>query len=159
MSIYQNTYFIIPREGNYSLFEGINLKSFLEDEYMFEDDLFWENLKYNYENYKKQFSDIFEIGESWSENIKNFGDNELNCLSVIVEDRLIVSISFRINFKTDYSSFIERLIEFCINNDFLIVDNDLNILDLDSKSIEDNILGSNAYKRYRKFGNGGNGSN
>ena len=151
MSVYQNTYFIIPRKGNFNLFEGLNLNSFMEEEGIFEDDLFWENLNYKYEEYENYLTNAFEIGESWSKKIKIFGDNDINCLKVFIEENLILSMSFRINFETDYSNFLEEVIEFCKRNDYLVVDNELNTLDLDFEIINKNILNSKAYKKFRNF--------
>jgi len=151
MSVYQNTYFIVPKEGNYTLFEGLNLNSFMEEDGLFEDDLFWENLNYQYKKYEKYLINNFEIGESWSKYLKIFGDNDINCLKVFVEDGLIASVSYRINFKTDYSNFLEKVIDFCKLNNFLITDNELNILSLDIETLNNNILKSKAYERFRNI--------
>jgi hypothetical protein len=151
MSVYQNTYFIVPKEGNYTLFEGLNLNSFMEEDGLFEDDLFWENLNYQYKKYENYLINNFEIGESWSKDLKIFGDNDINCLKVFVEDGLIASVSYRINFKTDYSNFLEKVIDFCKLNNFLITDNELNILSLDIETLNNNILKSKAYERFRNI--------
>ncbi|WP_298760644.1 hypothetical protein [uncultured Psychroserpens sp.] len=151
MSIFQNTYFIVPRNGNYDLFEDLNLKSFLEEEGLFDDDLFWEGLNYKYEKYKDYLMNIFEVGDSWSKKVKIFGNNDTNCLKLFVEEGFILSVSFRVNFKTDYAEFLRQVIEFCKINDYLVVDNKLDVLSLDFETINYNIINSTAFKRFNDF--------
>ncbi len=151
MSIYQNTYFIVPRKGNYTLFEGINLKSFLEDDLLFEDDLFWNNRILELGKINNYLLQNFEEDVSWSEDLKIYGDNETNCIKLFFENNFVVSMSFRVNFTTDYSSFLNKIIEFCEINNLLIVDNDLNVLSIDYQTIVDNIMNSRAFEKYKDF--------
>ncbi len=151
MSIYQNSYFIVPRRGNYSLFEGLNLKSFLEDDTLFEDDLFWDNLRLPIKEFESYLRKNFLEDASWSDDLKIYGNNETNCIKLIFENGFVNSVSFRVNFKTDYSKFLNKLIEFCERNNLLVVDNDLNILYLDYQVIVDNINSSKAFENYKKF--------
>lgn len=151
MSVYQNTYFVVPRKGNYNLFEGLNLNSFIEEDGFFEDDLFWENLKYKYGDIESYLLSVLEVGKSWSKDLKIFGNIDLNSLEILLENNFVVSLSFRVNFKTDYSSFLKEVIEFCKLNDFLIVDNDLNTLVLEHGQINNNIINSKAYNRFKEF--------
>lgn len=150
MSVYQNSYFIVPRKGNYTLFEGLNLNSFFEDD-LFEDDLLWEDLNYKYVEYEDYLNSVFKLGESWSSQLKMFGNNDTNCLKVLIENEIIVSVSFRVNFEINYIDFLKEIIEFCKLNDWLIVDNELNTLSIDFETINDNITESKAYKNYINF--------
>jgi len=153
MSIYQNNFFIIPKKGDYSLFEGMNLSSFLDDIF-FDDEFLWKNNTFNYDDIKKHLLKVgLEIGESWSEDLQIFGDNETNCIKIFIENRKIVSASFRINFLTDFSNFLKDTIEFCKVFNLFIVDNDLNILELDYEVIQNNLLNSKAFYNYNNFGN------
>ncbi len=52
MAIWQSTYYIVPKEGDFSLIEGISLSSFLEDN-SFEDDLFWNNIIFDLQKFLK----------------------------------------------------------------------------------------------------------
>jgi hypothetical protein len=151
MSVYQNTYFIVPRKGNYTLFEGLNLNSFMEEEGFFEDDLFWENLNCEYEDIESYLLKKFKVGKSWSKDLKIFGDIDVNSLEILLESNSIVSLSFRVNFKTDYRSFLNEVIDFCKLNDYLVVDNELNALSLDFETINENIHSSKAYKKCSDF--------
>lgn len=151
MSIYQNTYFIIPKESEYTLFEGLNLRSFFEDGF-FDDHLLWENNKLNYKDIEEYlFNKELSLGESWSKDLKIFGDNDVNCIKFLIEKEKITSTSFRINFTTNYDCFLMKTIEFCNRFNLFIVDNDLNILEYDFDKIEDNLLNSKAFSNYRDF--------
>jgi len=123
----------------------------MEEEGFLEDDLFWKNLNYEYKEYEEYFINNFEIGDSWSRKIKIFGDNDINCIKVFIENGFIASISCRVNFKTDYSRFLNEVIKFCELNDFLVVDNELNTLSLDFEAINENIMNSKAHKKFRNF--------
>ena len=149
MSIYQNTYFIVPRRSEYILFEGLNLKSFLQDN-LFEDDLFWSKSRVELEYLQLYLKENFGEDTSWSKTLKIYGNHETNSIELVIEGKFVFSISFRVNFITDYSTFLLNLIKFCELNDFLIIDNDLNVLPLDYNVIKDNILNSKAYKNYKK---------
>ena len=158
MAINQITFFLIPREGNYTLFEGLNLKSFLQDSipedegfYLFEDDLFWENLGYKFSEIKELLVNNFTEEESWSDEVKIFGHNDSNCIKIILDDDVIISVSFRINFVINYSNFLSKVIEFSKAKDFLIVDNRLDILNLDYDIINNNICDSDEYLNYKNF--------
>ncbi len=150
MSVYQNEYFIVPKKGEYLLFEGLNLKSFLEDDF-FEEDLFWAGQNIELTRLDPYLLKNFGEDESWSEDLKIYGNNDGNCIKVIVEDGAIVSITFRVNFTTDYSKFIIDVIGFCKENEFLVVDSELDVLPLDYQAILNNILSSNAFKNYEAF--------
>lgn len=151
MSIYQNTYFIIPKESDYSLFEGLNLLAFFEDGFFY-DHLLWESNKINYEEIEKYlFSKGFDLGESWSKDLKIFGDNDFNCIKFLIENGKITSASFRINFTTDFDYFVKSTIEFCDRFNFFIIDNDLTILENDFDKIKSNLLNSKAFGNYKKF--------
>jgi hypothetical protein len=150
MSIHQNSYFIVPKNGAYDLFSGLNLKSFLEDDF-FEDDLFWKATDLNIQNLNDYLGNIFEINESWSESLNIYGNPDKNCIKVIHENNLVVSIILRISILTDYSKFIEKTIRFCELYNLVLVDSELDVLALDFNSIKKNIMDSKAFKNFKKF--------
>ncbi len=150
MSIYQSQYFIVPRKGNYSLFEGLNLNSFLEDG-LFEDDLFWNGTSMDFQKISAHLQQNLDQDKSWSENLKIYGNNELNHINLFFKEDTIQSMSFRVNFTTDYSTFLNTVIELCKLNDLLIVDNDLNVLSLDYQTLIDNLSNSKTVESFKKF--------
>ena len=151
MALYQCTYFIVPKTGNYNLFPGLNLNTFKEDIF-FEDDYFWNNIELDISKVFEYLVEKFEEGESWSDELKIYGDIDHNCIKVLIEEDKILSISLRINFLFDYSLFLYKGINFCKTFNFLIVDCDLNILDLDFHEIKKNIETSKNFSKYRNLG-------
>lgn len=151
MSIYQCTYFIVPKTGNYNLFPGLNLDTF-KDDVFFEDHYFWNNIEPDISKIFEYLVENFEEGESWSDNLKIYGDNDHNCIKVLIEEKKISSMGLRIDFILDYSLFLCKGIDFCKTFDFLIVDSDLNILDLDFNEIKKNIETSKNFSIYRNLG-------
>ncbi|WP_298507492.1 hypothetical protein [uncultured Kordia sp.] len=143
----------MPKKGEYTLFEGLNLKTFFEDDF-FEDDLLWNNSKISLKQIDNYLIKKIDEGESWSKHLKIYGNNEGNYLKIILENGFIASMSFRVNFTIDYSIFLNIIINFCEINKLLIVDNELNILPLDYQIIKDSLENSKVYKNYKSFGNG-----
>ncbi len=157
MSVYQYDFFIIPRKNVYTVFEGLNLNSFLNKELLndpngelelFEDDLFWKNHTLKFIDISKYLEKKLRRGESWSKNLIIFGHNDENCIKILLEKGIIVSIGFRINFTLDYGKFLKVVIDFCQYFDFLVVSSDLNILELDFDVINKTIRDSNSFKRF-----------
>ncbi|PHR73699.1 MAG: hypothetical protein COA67_02940 [Lutibacter sp.] len=157
MSVYQYGFFIIPRKNVYTVFEGLNLNSFLNNELvddpdgeleLFEDDLFWENHALKFIDISKYFDKKIQRGESWSKNLIIYGHNDENCIKIFLEKDIIVSVGFRINFTLDYGKFLKEVIDFCQYFDFLVVSNDLNILELDFDRINKTIRDSKSFKRF-----------
>lgn len=151
MALYQCTYFIVPKTGNYNIFPGLNLDTFKE-EVFFEDDYFWNDIELDISKIVGYLAEKFEEGESWSDELKVYGDIDHNCIKVLIEENKILSMSFRVDFILDYSLFLYKVIDFCKIFNFLIVDSDLNILDLDFYEIKKNIQFSKNFSNYRDLG-------
>ena len=151
MALYQCTYFIVPKTGNYNLFPGLNLDTF-KDDVFFEDHYFWNNIELDISKIVEHLAAKFEEGESWSDKLKIYGDNDHNCITVFIEENKISSIGLRIDFLLDYSLFLYKGIDFCKTFNLLIVDSDLNILDLDFHEIKKNIETSKNFSKYRNLG-------
>lgn len=151
MALYQCTYFIVPKTGNYNLFSGLNLDTFKEDVF-FEDHYFWNKIELDISKIVGYLVEKFEESESWSEELKVYGDIDHNCIKVLIEENKILSMSFRVDFILDYSLFLYKVIDFCKIFNFLIVDSDLNILDLDFYEIKKNIQISKNFSNYRDLG-------
>jgi len=157
MALYQCTYFIVPKTGNYNLFPGLNLDTF-KDDVFFEDHYFWDESELNISKMLEYLEGEIDEGESWSDDLKIYGDNDHNCINVLIEDNKISSISLRLDFTLDYSLFLHKAIDFCKIFKFLIVDSDLNILNLDFYEIKKNIETSENFSKFRNLGNTDGGS-
>ena len=150
MALYQCTYFIVPRNGNYNLFPGLNLDTFKEDVF-FEDHYLWNNIGFDITKIFEYLVEKFEEGESWLDELKIYGEIDHNCIKVLTEEGKILSISLRIDFRFDYSLFLYKGIDFCEKFNFLIVDSDLNTLNLDFHEIKKNIETSKNFTEQRNL--------
>ncbi len=92
----------MPKTGNYSLFSGLNLDAFKEDVF-FEDHYFWDEIELGISKIVEYLAEKFEEGESWSDELKVYGDIDHNCIKVLIEENKILSMSFRVDFILDYS--------------------------------------------------------
>src|SRR5690606_4166948 len=107
MALYQCTYFIVPKTGNYNLFSGLTLDTFREDVF-FEDHCLWNNIKQDMSKILEYLGEKFEESESWTTELKIYGDIEHNCIKVLIEKKEILSINLRIDFTLDYSLFLNK---------------------------------------------------
>jgi len=150
MSIKQNTYHIIPKIGNFQLFPGLCLKSFREEEF-FEDDAFWNINEMETTRILEYLNQRFEEEVSWSTEMKIYGKLDHDCIKIILDTNKIVSMSFRIDFTSNFDLFLQHILNFCDSFQLLIVDFDLNILELDFFQVKENITNSQNFKNYRKL--------
>lgn len=149
MALWQSTYFVVPKSGNYTLFEGINLESFMEEGF-FDDELLWSNIDFDPNNFEI-LKDVLKKGESWSKNITLFGREDDNCFEVLTAGNIIKSVSFRINFTSDYKEILQGITDFCTKYNLMVVDENLNVFEPDFFKIVENIKNSKTYKKYALF--------
>lgn len=149
MALWQNTFFIVPKTGNYTLFEGIKLNSFM-DEGFFDDELLWENIDFDITNFEI-LDRVLRKGKSWSDNILLFGKEDDSCFEILVLDKQIKSFSVRLNFTSNYKEMLEGLIDFCIRYGLMIVDENLNVFEPEFSTINNSIRSSKVFKKYHSF--------
>ncbi|SFJ02009.1 hypothetical protein [Myroides guanonis] len=112
MAIWQITFYIIDASVN-----NINL----DQDTDFDDSYFWKNSKRDVRLFKS-VGLFLEENKSWSSQIKQYGDLKSNCLEVYFDDMdKILSVSFRIDFLSDYVLILEKVLIFCLNNNLAIV--------------------------------------
>lgn len=112
MAIWQITFYIIDASVN-----NINL----DQDTDFDDSYFWKNSTRDVRLFKS-VGLFLEENKSWSSQIKQYGDLKSNCLEVYFDDMdKILSVSFRIDFLSDYVLILEKVLIFCLNNNLAIV--------------------------------------
>lgn len=112
MAIWQITFYIIDASVS-----NINL----DQDTDFDDSYYWENSKRDVRLFKS-VGLFLEENKSWSSQIKQYGDLKSNCLEVYFDDtNKILSVSFRIDFLSDYDLILEKVLIFCLNNNLAIV--------------------------------------
>tara|TARA_B100001115_G_scaffold184999_1_gene190539 strand:- start:5291 stop:5740 length:450 start_codon:yes stop_codon:yes gene_type:complete len=146
MAIWQYSFLLIPRTS----FSEKYLNFPFDKEGLLEDDIYWDFLSVNIDF----FSDIETImikRKSWSENIVLFGNEEANCLEIYKDNNKVKSVSFRIDFTSDYEGFLRGIIEFSILKNLLIVDEAHHIIDPNYFSINSVIESSPQFIKYKQL--------
>lgn len=112
MALWQITFYIIDACAN-----NVNLNQNAD----FDDSCFWENNNRDIKLFKP-IGLFLEENKSWSSHIKQYGNLKSNCLEVYFDDMdKILSVSFRIDFLSDYDLILEKVLIFCLNNNLAIV--------------------------------------
>lgn len=137
MALWQISFFVLPKEaiGTNSVFKR-------SDEGLFDDSKFWEKSITNplvFESVEK-FLPI--LNKSWGQYLTIYGSENSNRLEVISEMDHVESVSFRIDFTSDYEDILSQLIEFFIFNNLVVLDQNLSELPLNLESFKSLIQNS-----------------
>ncbi len=114
MAIWQVEFYILPNQQNIKLFENINLDNFDEAK-------FWGSRRTSSDFFSK-VATFLPRNNSWSKDLEVFGKFNSNVFEVYAENKIVESVSFRIDFTTDYITIILSIINFCDENNFVILD-------------------------------------
>lgn len=147
MALWQYTFHVLPKE---SLETFSSNPSFNDNEEGLDDKPFWELASVE-RSFFYGVSNILPKGKSWSDSIDLYGNQESNCFEVLSENNKVISVSFRIDFTSKYDHVLNQLIEYCMVNSLIILDENLSILLLNCKTIETIIEGSPQVVKYRKL--------
>jgi len=146
MAIWQYNFYIIPKFN-----ETIdNLSDFRDEDGLFDDEVIW-HIRSVSPSLFNNINKILPIGKSWSEYLILFGHEETNCFEIFHENDIVDSVSFRIDFRSDYEYILHSILDFVQLNDLQILDEELNIIKPNSVTIENLIKNSQQYKMYYKL--------
>ncbi|OJV14280.1 MAG: hypothetical protein BGO21_16175 [Dyadobacter sp. 50-39] len=147
MSLTQVDFFILP--GSCLVSDDRNNFK-LDEEGLFEDDIFWRDSKPSPEVFLP-VEDILGRSPSWHNDLIMYGSQESNRLQVWVEENLVVSASFRIDFTAKYEDILCSLLEFFILNGLKILDGELNVVALNVEAVNGVIVNTTQYRFYRNI--------
>ena len=135
MAIWQCEFFILPKSDTYDLQYDRQYGSIK----LFEDDKYWKKAK----NKKEIFSEISRLlkpEKSWSNEIDLYGNENGNRLEVLFDaNNIIESVTFRIDFRSEYKAVLRGIISLCEKNGFCIIDGSLKNLKLSFSAIKETI--------------------
>jgi len=141
MALWQYTFYILP--GGFD--ERMRFENSGEG---FDDSQYWLPKKI-----KSSFFESIRIflpeRRSWSKNIVLYGNQDSNCVEVLLKEGVVESVSFRLDFISDYFNIVQKIIDFCIMNNLVLLDEDLKIVQLDMNEIQELINNSPQFKQYK----------
>ncbi len=146
MALWQNTFYVLPRRKSPELSTDL----IYIDEDGFDDSVFWIGEKVKPEIFNPISIFLPQIKSSYKDSIA-FGDFASNCFEVFQENGYVVSVSFRIDFRSQYELFLVELIEFLLLHGFSIIDENLEIMPLNALGINEKIKNSPQYVKYKKL--------
>ena len=99
-----------------------------------------------------------KVNRSWSNSVDQYGDIDSNCVEVSFENEMVESVSFRLNYLINYESVLREMFDFCVRGQFVLIDEDLELVPLNLESIDAIIKQSAQLQVYQKLsGNEGDG--
>lgn len=148
MAIWQYTFQVLPKESVNALPEYFLFNHTNEG---FDDELYWKKYPLKI-SFFDTINSILQKTESWSSDIDLYGNLESNCFEVLSDnDGNTLSVSFRIDFTSNYESILSHIIEFCGLNGLIILDENLNILPWNYEQVESVISNSSRVKKYNEL--------
>jgi len=141
MGLWQVGFFVLPRESAGSRFA-------LDEEGSFDDSPYWLEQKV-LPGFFDPIAAFLPVEKSWSEKICLYGSHDSNRVEVSHDNGIVESVSFRIDITSQYETVLAELIEFCILNGLVVLDEKLSALPLNFEVIKFVIENSQQVKGYR----------
>ena len=135
MSLNQIGFFVLPKDCLNKTSKNNNFE--LDEDGYFDDELIW-NKHQIHSSLFNEIADILPLNTSWSKNIMLFGDQDSNRLEVLFDkNRIVLSVSFRLDFTSNYEIILLKLLSFLKSNDFIVLDEKLNVTELKYNTFEE----------------------
>jgi len=125
MALWQYTFRIIPSVNLNELEKAI--KDNTDGLRAIDDDSLWKKDKRSLSEFA-EFGEILPLGKSWSGDVVLYGDLEKNCVELYMDGDSVSSLSFRIDFRSEYENILTKLIEIIKSKDLIILDENLSMI-------------------------------
>ncbi len=148
MALWQYTFQILPKESVEVLSSDYH---FEKSESGFDDEPYWRLNPVN-KIFFHSIQKVLPKNKSWSNEIELYGSQESNCFEVLFNNKdEILSVSFRIDFRSNYEKILSQIVEFCILNSLVILNEDISIVPLNIEQVLNIIEKSPQAKRYSEL--------
>jgi hypothetical protein len=146
MALWQISFFVIPNEGieSNSAFKRSN-------EGLFDDSKFWSQLAIHPNIFEPIENFLPKLNKSWGKYLTIYGSEDGNRLEVISERGCVESVSFRVDFTSNYEDILAELIEFFIFKSMIVLDQNLNVVPLNLESFKNLIQNSEQANVYAQL--------
>lgn len=144
MALWQITFNVYPKHG-------LDFSKFIQSDDGFEEDEdAWKNAAVAIDFFT-DIKHILPVGQSWSDSLYVFGNIESNVFEVWIENNHAVSVSFRIDFRTDFEAMVRGLIEFCIQHGLTVLSDELIEMPMNYEAFEAVITKHNQIDTYSRL--------
>lgn len=149
MAIWQYSFLVIPK----IVFNNGGIKSYLDEDGFLDDEACWL-IQPNKVDFFNSIEKILPRNSSWSNEIILFGNQESNCFEVYKNEcNEVVSVSFRIDYTSEYEGILRSIIEFMAMNELVILDEKLELVDNNFVAIRSLIEQSDQQAALEKLSN------
>lgn len=146
MAIWQYSFKLIPRR---SIKSGLKALQYDENGCL-KDHVYWDKVPTSI-SFLRGIGQIMLRSNSWSKNLLIFGDLESTCLEIYSEGAYIKSVSFRIDFTSDFEKVLKRMIVFINSKNLVLFDERDNALASNYYVIKHLVEHSEQFYRYKKL--------
>ncbi len=140
MATWQYYLHLIPRPALIGLFGSV--PKYLDSD-TFNDTDWWS--EYSCSDYEAALGSLLKESGSWSETIGNWGDDDGNFISVILEDGRVAEIGVRLDVRALDPNFVKGLCKFSRQCDCLFFTEDLKLMEPAPRLLLDEIVRSDAF--------------
>lgn len=147
MALWQNTFYVLPKQKALEISPAL---IFAKSEDGFDDSVFWIGGKFKTDFFYPINNFLPQLKSSYKGSIA-FGDFTSNCFEIFHENGYVVSVSFRIDYRSHYENILDKILEFLLIHGFIIIDENLEVMPLNLDSIKEKIEGSPQYAKYKKL--------
>lgn len=145
MALWQIDFFIIPWEddGNVPAFEK-------DEDGLFDDFLHWQKKNAD-TTFFNTLEKIMGRGKSWSKDLVLLGNEVSNRIDIYYKQGRVDTVSMRIDFRSNYEHIVRAIIDFCVLNGLMILNNDLGIMLLNFETFKNEIENSPQVIKYSRL--------
>lgn len=143
MALWQISFLIIPKNYTEDKIRATQIEDGFNDE-------FWQGAGIT-ESIFSSINSVLPKTNSWSNSMILYGDEASNCLNILMKNNYVASVSFRIDFRTNYENIVRNIIELCITNGFSIMNDSHSIISLNFESLNSIIQESPQISIYNKL--------
>ena len=145
MALWQVGFFVLPKD---CISEISNFK--ISDEFTFDDAPFWKENNTS-PDYFEDIGSLLPKTKSWADYLTIYGNENSNRFEVVSENNIVESVSFRIDFTSDYKLILDGIIEFCILKGLIILDEKLQIVPLNYELARSVLENAPQVKKYNNL--------
>jgi hypothetical protein len=147
MALWQINFTVLPyiALAGYPKFKGTHISEF-------DDSVYWKSHAVA-SDFFKPIGDFLPQTDWYTKDVILFGNEDNNRLEISIKNDVVQSVSFRIDYRSQYESIITQFIDFFIANDLIVLDEHLQIMRLDFASFNTSIQNSPQVKTYNRLAN------